>query len=58
MKTIFLHGLGQTCSSWEKTTAFLSMIIHVKSVAKHKIAEAVVELPETKIGRASCRERV
>lgn len=23
MKTIFLHGLGQTCSSWEKTTAFL-----------------------------------
>ena len=24
------------------------MIIHVKSVAKHKIAEAVVELPETK----------
>ena len=23
MKTIFLHGLGQTCSSVEKTTAFL-----------------------------------
>lgn len=23
MKTIFLHGLGQTCSSWEKTTASL-----------------------------------
>lgn len=40
--TVFRRTADQfTCESG-------GMIIHVKSVAKHKITEAVVELPEKK----------